>query len=112
MQELVCNSREEFLERIRKAQIIIVHVDTSLSIWKEFVCSIGDLHLRLIRYGNKGVIEVLAVDTFKKYWTQVPDRKYYFIMKSPDGHEVVAPATDDKAAEKLLEDWIYNRYTK
>lgn len=109
MQKLRCKSKEEFLDYVKKAKIIIVYADMSLPVWRYFVCSIGDLNLRQIIYENKSVIEVLAVDTFKQYWTTMPDTKYYFIMKSPDGYGGVAPAKSDEEVEKYLEDWIYGR---
>ncbi|MQL56241.1 hypothetical protein [Acidianus ambivalens] len=109
MQEIKCKSKEEFLDYVKKAKIIIAYADMSLPIWKYFVCSIGDLHLRLITYNNKSVIEVLAVDTFKQYWTKVPDRKYYFVMKSPDGYGAIAPAKSDEEAERFLEGWVYGK---
>ncbi|ALG97205.1 hypothetical protein AVT97_gp42 [Sulfolobales Virus YNP2] len=103
-------SKEEFLDEIRKAQIIIFPVNTSLPVWQEFVCSIGGLHMRIISYGNYEVVEVLppATDLFRLFWSRTPKIKYYFVNKLDDNdtHGAIIPAKSNELVEKLLEDMI------
>ncbi len=40
MDRLIVNSKQEFLDKIKKASAIILYVDTSLPIWRTVLCSV------------------------------------------------------------------------
>ena len=103
-------SKEEFLNEIKKASIIIFPVNTSLPVWQEFVCSIGGLHMRIIRYKKHEVVEVIppATDLVRLFWSKRPDIKYYFVNKIDDNDKygAIIPAKSNELVEKLLEDMV------
>ncbi|MCI4407541.1 MAG: hypothetical protein JHC26_00480 [Thermofilum sp.] len=104
----ICRSKEEFLHEIRKAQVIILYANMMLPVFKEFVCSLGSLNMRMIKYKDNSVIEVLspASEIFKIFWTRRPEIKYYFIDKvnEKDDHGSVIPAKSNEEAEKVIEE--------
>jgi hypothetical protein len=104
----IAKSKQEFLDEIKKASIIIVYANTRLPVFKEFVCSIGSLNIRMISYGEYEVLEVLPhmADLFKQFWSKEPEIKYYFIDKlsENDGRGAVIPAKSNELVEKMLED--------
>jgi len=110
MNRLVVKSKQEFLDAIRKASVIIVYAETSLPIFRQFLCSIGELNVRVLSYGKYEVIEVLphVADVFKLFWSKKPNIKYYFIQKlnENDKNGAVIPATSNEIVEKWLEDEI------
>jgi hypothetical protein len=110
MNRLVVKSKQEFLDSIKKASVIIVYADTSLPIFREFLCSLGELNMRILSYGKYEVIEVLphVADVFKLFWSKKPNIKYYFIQKldGNDKNGAVIPATSNEIVEKMLEDEI------
>jgi len=110
MNRLVVKSKQEFLDSIRKASVIIVYTETSLPIFRQFLCSIGELNVRVLSYGEYEVIEVLpyVADVFKLFWSKKPNIKYYFIQKldGNDKNGAVIPATSNEIIEKMLEDEI------
>ena len=103
-------SKEEFLDAIKKASIIIFPMNTSLPIWQDLVCSIGGLHMRVISYRNYEAVEIIppASDLFKLFWSRTPDIKYYFVNKinENDKYGYVIPAKSNEDVEKLLEETI------
>jgi len=107
MNRLVVKSKQEFLDVIRKASVIIVYAETSLPIFRQFLCSIGELNVRVLSYGKYEVIEVLphVADVFKLFWSKKPNIKYYFIQKlnENDKNGAVIPATSNEIVEKMLE---------
>jgi len=107
MNRLVVKSKQEFLDAIRKASVIIVYAETSLPIFRQFLCSIGELNVRVLSYGKYEVIEVLphVADVFKLFWSKKPNIKYYFIQKlnENDKNGAVIPATSNEIVEKMLE---------
>jgi len=110
MNRLVVKSKQEFLDSIKKASVIIVYAETSLPIFRQFLCSIGELNVRVLSYGKYEVIEVLphVADVFKLFWSKKPNIKYYFIQKldGNDKNGAVIPATSNEIVEKMLEDEI------
>jgi hypothetical protein len=110
MDRFIVDSKQEFLDRIKKASVIIIYADTSLPIYREFVCSVGELNMRILSYDKYGVIEVLphVADVFRLFWSKVPKIKYYFIQKldENDEHGAVIPAKSNEAVEKWFEDEI------
>jgi phenylalanine-4-hydroxylase len=110
MHKLVLNSKQEFLDAIKKASIVIVYADTTLPIFSQFTCSIGELNMRILSYGKYEVIEILphVADVFKLFWSKVPTIKYYFIQKlnENDNYGAVIPAKSNDLIEKLLEDEV------
>ena len=110
MNRLVVKSKQEFLDSIKKASVIIVYAETSLPIFRQFLCSIGELNVRVLSYGKYEVIEVLphVADIFKLFWSKKPNVKYYFIQKldGNDKYGAVIPATSNEIVEKWLEDEI------
>jgi len=100
-------SKQEFLDAMKKASVIIVYADTSLPIFRQFMCSLGELNMRILAYGKYEVIEVLprVADVFKLFWTKKPEIKYYFIQKlnKDDGYGAVIPTTSNELVEKWLE---------
>ena len=110
MNRLALKSKQEFLDVIRKASVIIVYAETSLPIFRQFLCSIGELNVRVLSYGKYEVIEVLphVADVFKLFWSKKPNIKYYFIQKlnENDKNGAVIPATSNEIVEKMLEDEI------
>ena len=110
MQRLVVKSKQEFLDQIKKASVVILYADTTLPIFREFVCSIGELNMQILSYGKYEVIEVLphVAMTFKLFWSKVPEIKYYFIQRLNDNdtHGAVIPAKDNEEIEKWLEEQI------
>ena len=110
MNRLVLKSKQEFLDTIKKASVIIVYAETSLPIFRQFVCSIGELNMRVLSYGKYEVIEILphVADVFKLFWSKKTNIKYYFIQKldGNDKNGAVIPATSNEIVEKMLEDEI------
>ena len=110
MQRFVVRSKQEFLNEIRKASIVILYADRSLPIWREFACSIGELNMEILSYGRYEVIEILphVADVFRIFWSKVPEIKYYFIQRldEKDSHGAVIPATSNEVIEKWLESEI------
>ncbi len=110
LNKIEVKSKEEFLDAVKKAEIVIFPVNTSLPVWQEFVCSIGGLHMRVISYRNYEVVEVLppATDLFRLFWSKTPHIKYYFVNKLDDNDKygAVIPAKSDELVEKLLEDMV------
>ncbi|MFP3203242.1 MAG: hypothetical protein RXR43_13800 [Sulfolobus sp.] len=107
MDRLVLKSKQEFLDAMKKASVIIIYADTSLPIFRQFICSLGELNMRILAYGKYEVIEVLphVADVFKLFWSKKPDIKYYFIQKlnNYDKYGAVIPATSNELLEKWLE---------
>jgi hypothetical protein len=103
-------SKEEFLDAIKKAEIVIFPVNASLPVWQDFVCSIGGLHMRIISYRNYEAVEVLppATDLFRLFWSRTPKIKYYFVNKLDDNDQygAIIPAKSNELVEKLLEDMV------
>ena len=110
MQRFVVKSKQEFLNEIRKASIVILYADRSLPVWREFVCSLGELNMQILSYNKYEVIEILphVTDVFKIFWSKVPEIKYYFIQRldENDNHGAVIPATSNEQVEKWLESEI------
>lgn len=110
MQRLILNSRQEFLNQIKKAKIVILYADRTLPIWDDFVCSLGKLNMQILSYDKYEVIEILPhiEIVFKLFWTKVPEVKYYFIQRlnENDKHGAVIPATSNEIIEKWLEEKI------
>ena len=110
MYRLVVDSKQEFLDTIKRAPAIIVYANTSLPIFHEFLCSVGEINMRILSYGKYEVIEVLPhiADVFRLFWSKVPKIKYYFIQKldENDKHGAVIPAKSNEAVEKWFEDEI------
>jgi hypothetical protein len=110
LNKIEVKSKEEFLDTIRKAEIVIFPVNTSLPVWQEFVCSIGGLHMRIISYRNYEVVEVLppATDLVRLFWSRTPNIKYYFVNKIDDNDKygAIIPAKSNELVEKLLEDMV------
>jgi hypothetical protein len=108
MYRFVAKSKQEFLDRIKKASIIIFPMDTSLPIWNEIGCSVGWLNMQIISYGKYEVIEVLpqVAVAFMVFWSRRPDIKYYFINKldENDKRGAVIPAKSNEIVEKWFED--------
>ena len=110
MQRVVVKSKQEFLNEIRKASVVILYADRSLPIWREFVCSLGELNMQILSYGRYEVIQILphVADVFRIFWSKVPEIKYYFIQRldENDSHGAVIPATSNETVEKWLESEI------
>jgi len=108
MDRLVVKSKEEFLDRIKKAPIIIIYADTSLPIWNKIGCSVGWLNMQIISYDKYEVIELLpqVAPQFMMFWSRRFNIKYYFIQKldENDKHGAVIPAKSNEAVEKWFED--------
>jgi hypothetical protein len=110
MHKLVVKSKQEFLDKIKKASVVIIYADRSLPIWREFVCSIGELNMQILSYGKYEVLEIMphVSVVFKLFWSKVPEIKYYFIQKldENDKHGAIIPAKSNEQIEKWLEDEI------
>ena len=110
LNKIEVKSKEEFLDTVKKAEIVIIPVNASLPIWSEVVCSIGGLHMRVIGYRNYEVVEILppATDLFRLFWSETPNIKYYFVNKLDDNdrYGAVIPAKSNELVEKLLEDMV------
>ena len=100
------STKEEFLNAIRNSKIVILYVKTSLPVWHDFVCSMGDLNLTQLRYKNYSVIVVndYVADVFKAWWTRRPDIKYYVIdqINEQDTRGAVVPLISNDEGEKIL----------
>jgi hypothetical protein len=110
MQRFVVKTKQEFLNEIRKASVVILYADRSLPIWREFVCSLGELNMQILSYDKYEVIEILphVADVFRIFWSKVPKIKYYFIQRlnENDNHGAVIPVTSNEEIEKWLESEI------
>jgi len=110
MEKLIVSSKQEFLDRIRKALAIILYADTSLPIWRTVMCSVGEINMQILSYNKYEVIEILSgtAERFRMFWSKVPEIKYYFIQRldENDSHGAVIPATSNEAVEKWLESEI------
>jgi len=110
MEKLIVSSKQEFLDRIRKASAIILYADTSLPIWRTVMCSVGEINMQILSYNKYEVIEILSgtAERFRMFWSKVPEIKYYFIQRldENDSHGAVIPATSNEAVEKWLESEI------
>lgn len=99
-------TKEEFLNAIRKAKYVIIYAKTSLPVWHEFVCSVGDLNLTQLKYKNYSVIVVndYIADVFKLWWTRRPEIKYYVIDQLNEGDKrgAVIPLKSNEEGEKIL----------
>ncbi len=109
MQRFVVKSKQEFLNEIRKASCNTVCRQV-VTLWREFVCSLGELNMQILSYNKYEVIEILphVADVFKIFWSKVPEIKYYFIQRldENDNHGAVIPATSNEQIEKWLESEI------
>ncbi len=84
MDRLIVNSKQEFLDKIKKASAIILYADTSLPIWRTVLCSVGEINMQILSYNKYEVIEILSgsAERFRMFWSKVPEIKYYFIQKA------------------------------
>ncbi len=107
MDRLIVNSKQEFLDKIKKASAIILYADTSLPIWRTVLCSVGEINMQILSYNKYEVIEILSgsAERFRMFWSKVPEIKYYFIQKlnENDAYGAVIPAKSNEAIEKWLE---------
>jgi len=110
MHKTIFKTKQEFLNEIKKASVVILYADTSLPIWRDFVCSLGELNMQILSYDKYEVIELMPQIEipFKLFWSKVPEIKYYFIQRlnENDTHGAVIPATSNEAVEKWLESEI------
>ena len=110
MNKIEVKTREEFLGLIKKASIIILYADTSLPIFNQFVCSLGELNMSIISYDKYEVIEIKphVALLFGLFWTKEPKIKYYFIQKVDENDKfgAVIPAKSNEIIEKWLEDTV------
>ena len=107
MDRLIVSSKQEFLDKIRKASAIILYADTSLPIWRTVLCSVGEINMQILSYNKYEVIEILSgtAERFRMFWSKVPEIKYYFIQKlnENDKYGAVVPAKSNEVIEKWLE---------
>ena len=107
MHRLVVESKQEFLDRMKKASAIIIYADTSLPIFRKFLCSVGELNMQILSYNKYEVIEILSgtAERFWVFWSGRIGIKYYFIQKldEDDKHGGVIPAKSNEAVEKWFE---------
>jgi len=108
MHRLVVDSKQEFLDKMKKASAIIVYADMSLPIFREFLRSVGEINMQMLSYNKYEVIEILSctAERFRMFWSRRPEIKYYFIQKldENDKHGAVIPAKSNEAVEKWFED--------
>ena len=104
MDRFIVDSKQEFLDTIKKAPAIIIYADTSLPIFREFLCSVGEINMQIISYNKYEVIQILSgsAERFRMFWSRRPEIKYYFIQKldENDEHGAVIPAKSNEAVEK------------
>jgi hypothetical protein len=110
MYKLVVDSKQEFLDTIKKAPVIIVYANTSLPIFREFLCSVGEINMQIVSYNKHEVIQILSgsADRFRMFWSKVPEIKYYFIQKldENDKRGAIIPAKSNEVIEKWFEDEV------
>jgi len=110
MYTIITRSREEFIRLIKNASAIILYVDTKLPIWREVLCSVGEINMQVLTYREHKVIEILsgAAERFRMFWSKRPEIKYYFIQKldENDTHGAVIPVISNEQAEKWIEDTV------
>ena len=110
MYRLVVESKQEFLDKVKRASAIILYADTKLPVFREVVCSVGELNMQVLSYNKYEVVEVIgsAAERFKVFWSKVPEIKYYFVQKldENDKNGVVIPAKSNEAVEKWFEDEV------
>jgi hypothetical protein len=107
MDRFIFSSKQEFLDRIKRASAIILYADTSLPIWRTVLCSVGEINMQILSYNKYEVIEILSgtAERFRMFWSKVPEIKYYFIQKlnENDKYGAVVPAKSNEVIEKWLE---------
>ena len=100
------NSRDAFVKAVKDADYVILYARTDLPVWRDFVCTIGDLNLILYKYDKYSVI---VVDPNVKgsflFWTKVPNIKYYIIdrINEDDKRGAVIPLKSNEDGDKLIE---------